>query len=150
MIKIYLASPYTIGDQALNVKKSIDIADDLIRWGYAPFCPLLVHFQHMVHPHDYETWMKLDLEWLSLCDCLYRLPGESKGADREVEFAKEHNIPVFFSMNKLRGWAKKEMNIEKYFITDGFGNSWDKICHECGKESMKIVRPGKVQCENCG
>ena len=42
------------------------------------------------------------------------------------------------------------MNIEKYFITDGFGNSWDKICPECGKDTMKIVRPGKVQCENCG
>ncbi len=41
---------------------------------------------------------------------------------------------------------------EKYvneYITDGFGNSWSKKCPICGKNSIVIVRPGKVQCNNC-
>jgi hypothetical protein len=31
------------------------------------------------------------------------------------------------------------------YIEDGFGNSWSKICPECGKSTMIVIRPGKVQ-----
>lgn len=33
-------------------------------------------------------------------------------------------------------------------ITDGFGNYWQKYCH-CGAE-LQVMRPGKVQCPECG
>ncbi len=39
---------------------------------------------------------------------------------------------------------------EELFITDGFGNTWSIICPYCGKFSMHVVRPGKVQCSECG
>ena len=35
-------------------------------------------------------------------------------------------------------------------IEDGFGSSWSAYCAMCGKKSMHIVRPGKVQCGFCG
>jgi len=35
-------------------------------------------------------------------------------------------------------------------IEDGFGNAWSASCPECGKKTMFVVRPGKVQCSNCG
>ena len=35
-------------------------------------------------------------------------------------------------------------------IEDGFGSSWSIVCPMCGKKSMQVVRPGKVQCEYCG
>ena len=35
-------------------------------------------------------------------------------------------------------------------IEDGFGMSVSAWCPECGQKSMCIVRPGKVQCDNCG
>ena len=35
------------------------------------------------------------------------------------------------------------------WITDGFGNTWSSTCLKCGKKTMEIVRPGKVQCSNC-
>ena len=73
----------------------------LIKQGFAPFLPLLTHFQHMVHPEDYETWMKLDFIWVESCDALLRLPGESPGADREVKHAITLGIPVFYSMDEL-------------------------------------------------
>jgi hypothetical protein len=34
-------------------------------------------------------------------------------------------------------------------ITDGY-QVWPKRCAMCGKDTMSIVRPGKVQCEECG
>jgi hypothetical protein len=35
-------------------------------------------------------------------------------------------------------------------ISDGFGSTWSSKCAMCGKNSVQIVRPGKVQCTNCG
>lgn len=101
MIHVYIASPYTKGDVALNVARSFMMADELINHGFAPFSPLTCHFQHMMFPQEYETWMKLDLAWIGKCDALLRLDGESSGADREVEYANKKGIPVFSSLNAL-------------------------------------------------
>lgn len=102
MIKrVYIASPYTLGDVAVNVKVQMDMADELMNHGFAPFTPLYSHFQHMAHPRPYEDWIELDLEWIKVCDCILRLEGESKGADMEVDFANEIGIPVFYSLDEL-------------------------------------------------
>jgi hypothetical protein len=101
MIKVYIASPYTKGDVAVNVKKQLDCADELMTFGFAPFAPLYSHFQHMAHPRPYEDWIKIDREWVLVCDCLLRLPGESSGADGEVELAKANKIPVYYSVEEL-------------------------------------------------
>jgi hypothetical protein len=95
MVKVFISSPYTIGDVAVNVKNSLDMADKLITLGFAPYAPLLSHFQHMQHPREYQDWLALDKEWLSVCDCMLRLPGESKGADLEEVYALALGIPVF-------------------------------------------------------
>lgn len=99
--KIYIASPYTIGDVGANVKRSMDSANELINMGYAPYCPLLCHFLHMNNPQDYDVWMDVGLTWLVQCDAVLRLEGESKGADTEVNVAKDHNIPVYYSIKGL-------------------------------------------------
>lgn len=101
MIKVYIASPYTIGDVAVNVKRQLDCANELIELGFCPFAPLYSHFQHMAHPQPYDTWVKLDVEWVQVCDCLLRLDGESKGADGEVKHALEYSKPVFYSVSEL-------------------------------------------------
>ena len=102
MTKVYIASPYTLGDIAVNVKMQLDFANKLIEMGFAPFVPLYSHFQHMAHPQPYEVWAMLDLEWLHVCDCLLRLPGESKGADNEVHYMESLNKPVFYSIEDLK------------------------------------------------
>ena len=101
MIKVYIASPYTKGDVAVNVKRQLDMFDELMNEGFAPFAPLYSHFQHMVHPRPYEDWIKIDLVWVKACDCLLRLDGESSGADGEVEYAKTLGLPVFYSVEDL-------------------------------------------------
>jgi hypothetical protein len=100
-IRVYIASPYTKGDCALNVKAQIDAADQLMSVGFVPFAPLFSHFQHMIHPRPYSDWIELDMQWLKKCDCVLRLAGESSGADKEVDWAMNNNLPVFYSMTDL-------------------------------------------------
>ena len=112
MKMVYIASPYTIGDMAQNVKRQIDAADELMNVGFCPIIPLLSHFQHMVHPRPYEDWMEIDKEKLRRCDVVLRLPGESKGADIEVALAHELGIPVFKSVNWVKVFFSCESKIE--------------------------------------
>ncbi|WP_431293408.1 DUF4406 domain-containing protein [Pedobacter sp. P26] len=108
MKRIFISGPYTKGDVAQNVKNSMDSADALINAGFAPYCPHLTHFLHMNAYQEYETWLKLDLAYLEICNGLLRLPGESNGADKEVEFAVRNGIPVFHSHEELISYFKKE------------------------------------------
>ena len=101
MRRIYIAGPYTHGDVAVNVRNALDAASRLLDAGFAPYVPHLMHFLHMIHPHLYEDWIALDLEWLAVCDGLVRLYGTSPGADREVAEARRLGIPVFANVNAV-------------------------------------------------
>jgi hypothetical protein len=102
--KVYVAGPYTKGDVALNVRKAIEAGNELTQHGFAAFVPHFTHFWHLLFPHEYQFWIEHDEEWISVCDYLLRLPGDSSGADGEVKFAKEHGIKVFYSMGDLLAW----------------------------------------------
>jgi len=95
MTKVYIAGPYSKGDVAQNVRRAIEVADILVTHGYTPYIPHLTHFWHMVCPRPYDFWLDYDNEWLKLCDAIYRIPGESSGADKEVKLATQLGIPVF-------------------------------------------------------
>jgi len=112
-IKVYIASPYTKGDPAVNVKRQIDMADTLMNYGYVPFVPLLSHFQHLCKPRVYQDWIDYDLEWVASCDCLLRLKGESSGADNEVKEAESLNIPVFYSLDGINDYYHNNIRDHK-------------------------------------
>jgi hypothetical protein len=101
MKMIFISSPYTIGDCALNVREQILVADELMNAGLCPVLPLLSHFQHIVKPRSYEDWLRIDFEKIKRCDALLRLPGVSKGANSEVSFAIENSIPVFYHLENI-------------------------------------------------
>ena len=111
--KVYIASPYTKGDVAVNVKVQLDMYDELMTKGYIPFAPLYSHFQHMAHPRPYKDWIEIDLVWVEVCDCVLRLPGESAGADGEVEHAKKLNKKIFYSIEELEAYYSKRKFREK-------------------------------------
>jgi hypothetical protein len=94
-MKIYVAGPYTKGDVAINVHNAIMAAEELVRKGHTPYIPHLTHFWHLVCPHEIEFWYNYDLTWLKYCDAIVRLPGESTGADKEVELARVWGLRVF-------------------------------------------------------
>lgn len=108
MIYVYLASAYSLGSCAANVHVQIEVADQLMTLGYCPIVPLLTHFQHIYKPRHYEDWMRIDKEQVRRCDVLLRLPSESAGADREVEYAKSLGIPVVYSVEELQKMDIKE------------------------------------------
>lgn len=109
--KVFIAGPYSerqeeveatgaVEDQ--NVMNALRAADELFNLGYVPFVPHLFHFWHYAcAEHPRIEWMKMDLEWLTVCDAIYRMPGDSKGADREVATAIIHGIPVFRTTEDL-------------------------------------------------
>ncbi len=105
MKTVYVAGPL-IGDFAGNTARAIEVADELLDGGVAPFVPHLAIHWHAVHEHHYEDWMAYDFAWILKCDALVRMPGKSPGADREVEFARKHGIPVFFGINECLAWAR--------------------------------------------
>ena len=98
-MKVYIAAPYTKGDVAMNVNRVLVIADKLLEKGHAPYVPHLTHFWHIVSPKPWDTWLKLDLEFLSICDVVLRLDGESAGADSEEAQAIKLGIPVVHSID---------------------------------------------------
>jgi hypothetical protein len=96
MKKVYIASPYTIGDPVENVRKSLEMAERVIQNGDLPFCPLLCHLWHLCAPKPYQYWLEYSMNWLRQCDFVIRMPGESEGADKEVALARELGIPVMY------------------------------------------------------
>lgn len=101
-IKVYIAGPYTKGDPFENTKKAIELGQRLLDAGYCPFVPHLTHFWHtMIQENPWEVWMDLDLQWLPTCDVVFRMEGESKGADIEVSEANRLGVPVVYSWEQL-------------------------------------------------
>jgi hypothetical protein len=101
-VRVYIAGPYTKGDVAVNVRMALKAAHEIREMGFTPFCPHLTHFWHMLFPREYKDWLEMDLVWLEQCQCVVRLPGESSGADGEVERAEELGIPVYYGIDQLR------------------------------------------------
>jgi len=99
--RVYIAGPYSQGDVALNVRNAFEAADKLANLGFAPFVPHSTHFWNMLFPRPYEFWLGLDNEFLPVCHAVLRLPGESHGANGEVDLATRLGIPVFTSVEHL-------------------------------------------------
>jgi len=100
---VYIAGPYTNGNQAANVRSALVAVHNVIDAGGAPICPLLFHFAELVQfTRSWETWMKVDLKLLTRSDIVWRLPGSSKGADIEVDVAKKMGLPVVRSYADLQ------------------------------------------------
>lgn len=100
---IYIAGPYTYPSQIENIKNTCLIADKVLKAGFAALVPHLTAMWDLISPENwsYESWLALDLEYLRRCDGMLRIEGQSNGADKEETFAKENNIPIFYSVQEL-------------------------------------------------
>lgn len=120
--RIYIATPISVGDLCENVNRATEAFLKLVKAGYSPFNPALSVYSKPAVFHDcpcydrvvvcqatvsghpdltHEDWMQVDLSWVSVSDAVLRLPGESKGADREVALATELGILVCHSVEEL-------------------------------------------------
>jgi hypothetical protein len=113
---VYIASPYTKGDLAINTHFQCKVLDQLLDDGKVlPVAPLWSHFQHTAFPRKYQDWIDYDQEMLPLYDACLRLnvehinldysQSESSGADGEAETFKKLGKPVFYSIDELYSWV---------------------------------------------
>lgn len=115
---VYIASPYSKGDVAMNTHFQCSIFNMLLADGKVlPVAPLWSHFQHLLFPRPYNDWIRYDQEMLSLYDCCLRLHAvneaagyrqdHSSGADAEVETFIRMGKPVFYSIHDLYSWVDR-------------------------------------------
>lgn len=115
--RIYLAGPISRGDLAANIKQATAAARQLIAAGYAPFCPQLTCYLGGDTPTvsggvSHDEWMEVDLPWVAVADAVLRLPGESAGADIEVQYADDNGIPVYYGVDDfLSTWEVEEAQV---------------------------------------
>ena len=114
---IYVASPYTKGDPAINTHFQCRVFDTMMSDGIVwPVVPLWSHFQHSVFPRKYQDWIAYDLAMLERYDACVRLSvempdldysvSESSGADGEVAAFERMGKPVFYSLQECYQWVK--------------------------------------------
>ncbi len=109
---MYVAGPLVNGgkltfDQGLeNWRKTCKVAERLMQKGWAPYVP-----HHSIYMWKYvkeelgrdiswEEWMQLDSAFIKQCRALFFI-GHSKGADRELKYALDHFIPVFYAIDDV-------------------------------------------------
>jgi hypothetical protein len=116
---VYIASPYTKGDVAMNTHFQCKVFNQMLDDGKAwPVAPLWSHFQHTLFPRPYKDWIAYDQAMLQLYDACVRLTArlesigyeqhESSGADGEVATFDKLGKPVFASLEDLYRWIDTE------------------------------------------
>jgi hypothetical protein len=107
-LRIYIAGPYSApseDERELNARRAIEAGLALFKLGHTPFIPHLTHYVDL-HAHrtgvvmTWDDYIRLDLEWLDVCDALLYL-GPSKGADLELQYALKAGKRVFRSLLEI-------------------------------------------------
>jgi len=107
-LKIYIAAPYSANKKERrekNVEAAIDVAITLYKKGHFPYLP---HLTHLVDKRAKKTsitmvwsdYMKWHKPWLMACDAFFYL-GSSKGADIELQLAKDLGKIIFYSVEEV-------------------------------------------------
>jgi hypothetical protein len=121
---VYVSGPISRGDPWHNVEQADWATLRLMQGGVAVINPMLSmwagascmgepgsHADPQPSGHgafkdfSYERWLDDDKLIVSRCDAVFRLPGESVGADIETDHARSLGIPVFTEIDKLLAWA---------------------------------------------
>ncbi len=99
-LRVYIAGPMTNGNgknyNLEKIREALKAYSTLIREGYLPFCPQLSLLHEMMVPISltYDQWLGHDQDVIDNSDVIFRMPGESVGADRECKYARGRGIPV--------------------------------------------------------
>ena len=113
--RIYIAGAYS-ENNVLSVLRNIgrgqEIAAEVFRLGFAPFCPWFdKEFVILNWRGEFTVRQFLDysIAWLDVSDCMLVVPNvpgmkdwqQSEGTLKEIRYARVHNLPVFFSIKEL-------------------------------------------------
>lgn len=112
---VYVAGPMSKGVAIDNIKQALEAANELLLAGLVPIVPQMTFFWRWLYPPatsrsvaDYDTWLKYDFAFLKdVSRTILRLPGESFGADQEVEYMRWLGRPVFYCTDDVIEFAKR-------------------------------------------
>lgn len=92
-LRVYVAGPIS-SDVFEGIHRGISWGRRMFIDGLAPYVP---HFDALWYLPEgqWNAYLELDLEYVSVSDVVFRLKGESRGADKECAIAKELGIPVY-------------------------------------------------------
>lgn len=115
--KLYLSGPISNGgtlsqgQQWCNAIQAMAIATDLSKGGIWVHVPHLTVLFDLMGGRSWEEWLGHDYPLVGLCDGILRLPGESKGANLEVKWAREAGKDIFYNVDAVKefhdGWRKQ-------------------------------------------
>lgn len=106
---VYVAAPYTRPDPVENTHRLIQHVTRMVEDGVVtPYAPHLTLLWHLVSPRPVQFWYAYDLAILKRCDALFRVEGDSTGADAEVSYAEEIELPIFTDLDELYTWARSQ------------------------------------------
>ena len=106
---IYIAGPISNGetvdreDWMPNIVKACEVGAKIIELGHNPIVPHLAYYleEHSGVEFSYEDWMRVDFGLIRASDALLRMEGESRGADREVTYARQIGRQVFRGLDEI-------------------------------------------------
>lgn len=100
---IFVAGPMsTSGEPGPNMHAAASAAALLLKNGFQPLIPHVTWILHAIRPDvPLELWWKWDRCWITKCDGVLRLDGNSVGADNECDWALQCGVPVFTGMVPL-------------------------------------------------
>jgi hypothetical protein len=101
---VYVAGPITKGPLLDHVRAAFEAGSALIDAGFSVVLPHALCLFELAHPKDYATMMAVARPLVDGADALLRIPGESSGADREVEWAMLSGVPVFHTVDAVIAW----------------------------------------------
>lgn len=112
---ILIAGPYRGGtnDDPILIQQNMDnleaMALPIFRKGHVPMIgewvalPIMQQAGSQAIGDDIWTEVQYPVahRLLEKCDAILRIPGASKGADQDVELAKEKGLKVFYSLDEI-------------------------------------------------
>lgn len=110
---VYIAGPFTTGDPEENIHNALDATAHLMTEAHEAglvVIPVVPHLWATIPEEvmEEEDWMEVCLGAVGRCDALIRLPGESPGADEEVDVALAGGTLVFDSIHAFIYHASNE------------------------------------------
>jgi hypothetical protein len=117
--RVYVAGAYSADNVITvldNMREGIRLSVRVMLEGFSPFSPWLdYHFQLMLRGDERLTvpdYYKYSMRWLEVSDAVLLVPGweSSKGTLKELQRARELDIPVFYYLTELLEYVKNETN----------------------------------------
>lgn len=115
---VYICSPYATGNVQENVDRAREYCKLVLQEGFIPVAPHLLYPQFLCDEDEAEREQGLacGLALLEVCAEVWVFGQISKGMLREIDYASENKIPVFFDGKRKTVKEISEENIQRALL----------------------------------